>query len=133
MNMAIERKGFHGAKLALFVGDKLAVILRDDKPNIPSPNHWDMPGGGREGCETPLECVLRETYEELNIHVDPDAVVWGKRFPYPDGDRWFFLWLMSMRPSQIRLDLGMKARHGALNHPKNTQVYPIILSDFQID
>ena len=45
MNMAIERKGFHGAKLALFVGDKLAVILRGDKPNIPSPNHWDMPGG----------------------------------------------------------------------------------------
>ena len=89
--MAIERKGLHGAKLALFFGDKLAVILRDDKPNIPSPNHWDMPGGGREGCETPLECVLRETYEELNIHVDPVAVVWGKRFPYPDGDRWFFV------------------------------------------
>ena len=50
-----------------------------------------MPGGGREGCETPLECVLRETYEELNIHVDPAAVVWGKRFPYLDGDRWFFV------------------------------------------
>jgi 8-oxo-dGTP diphosphatase len=91
MNMAIEHKGFHGAKLALIVGDKLAVILRDDKPSIPSPNHWDMPGGGREGCETPLECVLRETHEELNIHVDPAAVVWGKRFPYPDGDRWFFV------------------------------------------
>ena len=91
MNMAIERKGLHGAKLVLFFGDKLAVILRDDKPNIPSPNHWDMPGGGHEGCETPLECVLRETYEELNIHVDPVAVVWGKRFPYLDGDRWFFV------------------------------------------
>lgn len=48
-------------------------------------------GGGREGCETPLECVLRETYEELNIHVDPAAVVWGKRFPHLDGDRWFFV------------------------------------------
>ena len=91
MNMAIEHKGFHGAKLALIVGDKLAEILRDDKPSIPLPNHWDMPGGGREGCETPLECVLRETHEELNIHVDPAAVVWGKRFPYPDGDRWFFV------------------------------------------
>jgi 8-oxo-dGTP diphosphatase len=91
MNMAIERKGFHGAKLALFVGDKLAVILRDNKPNIPSPNHLDMPGGGREGCETPLECVMCETYEEVNIHVDSVAVVWGKRFPYPDGNRWFFV------------------------------------------
>ena len=62
MNMAIEHKGFYGDKLVLIVGDKLAVILRDDKPSIPSPNHWDMPGGGREGCETPLECVLRETH-----------------------------------------------------------------------
>ena len=49
-----------------------------------------MLGGGREGCETPLDCVLFEIYEELNIHVDPAAVVWGKRFSYPDGDRWFF-------------------------------------------
>jgi 8-oxo-dGTP diphosphatase len=59
MNMAIEHKGLYGDKLALIFGDKLAVILRGDKPNIPSPNHWDMPGDGREGCETPLECVLR--------------------------------------------------------------------------
>ena len=91
MNMAIEHKGFNGDKLALIVGDKLAVILRGDKPNIRSPNYWDMPGGGREGCETPLECVLRETYEELNIHVDPAAVVWGKRFPYLEVGRWFFV------------------------------------------
>jgi len=45
MNMAIEHKGLYGDKLALIFGDKLAVILRGDKPNIPSPNHWDMPGG----------------------------------------------------------------------------------------
>ena len=87
MNMAIEHKGFNGNKLALIVGDKLAVILRGDKPNIRSPNYWDMPGGGREGCETPLECVLRENYEELDIHVDPAAVVWGKRFPYLEVGR----------------------------------------------
>ena len=91
MNMAIEHKGFYGDKLALIVANKLAVILRGNKPNIPSSNHWDMPGGGREGCETPLECVLRETYEELNIHVDPAAVVWGKRFPYLEVGRWFFV------------------------------------------
>ena len=39
MNMAIELKGFHVAKLASFVGNKLAVILRDNKPSIPSSNH----------------------------------------------------------------------------------------------
>ena len=58
-----------------FFGDKLAVTLRDNKPNIAPPNHLDMPGSGREGCETLLECVMCETYEELNIHVDSVAVV----------------------------------------------------------
>ena len=54
---------FDGAKLALFLGKDLVVILRDDKPDIPYPAHWDLPGGGREGAETPEACALRETYE----------------------------------------------------------------------
>lgn len=113
MNMAIERKGFHDAKLALFFDDKLAVTLRDNKPNIPSPNHLDRPGGEREGCETLLECVMCETDEELNIHVASVAVVWGKRYPYPQTGTGGFSFLMSMRLSQIRLDWGMEAKHGA--------------------
>lgn len=82
---------FDGAKIALFVGDRLAVILRDDNPDILFPNHWDMPGGGREGDETPLGCVLRETWEELGVQIDPNCVFWGKRFGHPLGDKWFFV------------------------------------------
>jgi 8-oxo-dGTP diphosphatase len=81
---------YHGAKLALFVGDDLAVILRDDRDDIPWPNCWDMPGGGREGNETPMECALRETHEELGVQIEPSAVVWGKRFDSELGDKWFF-------------------------------------------
>lgn len=91
MKMAVEGEGFHGAKLALFVGDHLAVILRDDDPNIVLPNHWDFPGGGREGNETPLACALRETFEELSIQIDPRTVVWGKRFARSSGNKWFFV------------------------------------------
>jgi 8-oxo-dGTP diphosphatase len=91
MNMANAGVDFHGAKLALFVGDALAVILRDDNPEIPWPNHWDMPGGGRENGETPLHCALRETHEELGVQIDPDKVIWGKRFDHPSGDKWFFV------------------------------------------
>ncbi|MEX0370148.1 MAG: NUDIX hydrolase [Tateyamaria sp.] len=80
-----------GAKLALFVGDQLATLLRDDKPDISWPNHWDLPGGGREADETPLQCVLRETREELNLVVDPGLVRWGRDYGASSGDiSWFF-------------------------------------------
>ena len=36
---------FSGAKLALFLGPDLLVILRDDRPDIPWPGRWDLPGG----------------------------------------------------------------------------------------
>jgi 8-oxo-dGTP diphosphatase len=61
MNMAVDDANFHGAKLALFGGDQLAIILRDDDPDMVSPNHLHFPGGGREGDEAPLACALRET------------------------------------------------------------------------
>ena len=51
---------FLGAKLAILVGDRIITILRDDIPTIPWPGHWDLPGGAREGAETPEETVLRE-------------------------------------------------------------------------
>ncbi|EJH02941.1 mutT/nudix family protein [Streptococcus pneumoniae GA56348] len=38
---------FQGCKIALFCGDKLLTILRDDKDDIPCPNMWELPGGGK--------------------------------------------------------------------------------------
>ena len=58
LNMAFE-----GAKIALYLGDRLVVIQRDDRPDIPFPGFWDLPGGGREAGETPFECVRRECGE----------------------------------------------------------------------
>lgn len=65
---------FNGSKIALFCGDDLLVYLRDDKPDIPFPGHWDLPGGGRENNETPLECALRETEEEFGIRIPATQV-----------------------------------------------------------
>ena len=62
--MEIEISDFTGCKIALFCGDSLLTILRDDKASIPWPNMWELPGGGREGDESPFECVAREVYEE---------------------------------------------------------------------
>ena len=76
--MGIEISDFTGCKIALFCGDKLLTILRDDKENIPWPNMWELPGGGREGDESPFECVAREVYEELGIHLTEDCLLWSK-------------------------------------------------------
>tara|TARA_R100000365_G_C2726070_1_gene57358 strand:+ start:257 stop:709 length:453 start_codon:yes stop_codon:yes gene_type:complete len=83
--------GFDGAKLALYLGEKLAVILRDDTPGLPFADHWDLPGGGREGEETPLGCALRECREELGIVVPEDAVIWQGSFDEAGRIKWFFV------------------------------------------
>ena len=79
--MDIDISDFTGCKIALFCGDKLLTILRDDKDNIPWPNMWELPGGGRESDESPFECVAREVHEELGIHLDEDCLLKSKVYP----------------------------------------------------
>ena len=79
--MEIEISDFTGSKIALICGDKVLTILRDDKDDIPCPNMWELPGDGREGDESPFECVAREVYEELGIHLNEDCLLWGKIYP----------------------------------------------------
>lgn len=72
---------FTGCKIALICEGQILTILRDDKEDIPWPNMWELPGGGREGNETPFECVAREVYEELNIQLSKDDVIWSRLYP----------------------------------------------------
>lgn len=93
---------FHGAKLALFIGDGLVTILRDDKPDIPWPAHWDLPGGGREGKEDGPACALRETREELGLIVPRSALSWGRLYWRKGLAFWFFA---AHLPATVRTDI----------------------------
>lgn len=93
---------FSGAKLALYLGRDLAVILRDDKPGLIFADHWDLPGGGREGSETPKECALRECYEELGLIVPQEALIWGRKFNEGTETKWFFV---AQLPHHLRNDV----------------------------
>jgi 8-oxo-dGTP diphosphatase len=64
-------EAFSGAKLAALHGDGLLTYRRDNKPGIPFPGLIDLPGGGREGGESPAECALRELAEEFGLVVPP--------------------------------------------------------------
>ena len=79
--MEIKISDFTGCKIALFCEDRILTILRDDKASIPWPNMWELPGGGREGDESPFECVAREVFEELGIHLTEDCLLWSKVYP----------------------------------------------------
>ena len=75
-----ERFEFTGCKIALICDGQILTILRDDKEDIPWPNMWELPGGSREGNETPFECVAREVYEELSIQLSKADVIWSRLY-----------------------------------------------------
>ena len=80
LDLLHKQMEFSGCKIALLCDDKLLTILRDDKASIPYPNMWELPGGGREGEETPFECVQREVFEELSLKLEEAAIVWAKEY-----------------------------------------------------
>ncbi len=50
--------------------DEILLYLRDNKPEIPFPHHWDLFGGHIEKGETPEEALEREVEEELGININ---------------------------------------------------------------
>lgn len=61
---------FSGTKIALLCDGRVLAYLRDAKAEIPFPNRWDLPGGGREGCESPIACAIREVMEEFGLELE---------------------------------------------------------------
>lgn len=63
---------------------ELFLALRDNKPGIPFPNHWDLIGGHVEKGETPEEALVREVKEELDI--DLMEYTFYKKYECLEGD-----------------------------------------------
>ena len=76
---------FGGTKMAAILGEALLVYARDDRPYIPFPGMLDLPGGGREGDETPAQCVTRELFEEFGVRLDVDRLHYHRPYRLGDG------------------------------------------------
>lgn len=125
-----EQSAFRGAKLFLFIGDQLAVMLRDDRPDIPWPDHWDFPGGAAEPGETPEACVLRETAEELTIEVRLTSLEWAQEFTSSTGaPEWFFAAHLPVERG-TEIVLGDEGQGWALMSPEDYIAHPKAIPHF---
>ena len=87
-----------GAKAALFCGGRILTYLRDDKPGLPWPNHWDLPGGGLEQRESAEQGLFREVFEEFGLHLTSAHLLWCGVFPTthtPDASAAFFAGILT--------------------------------------
>ncbi|WP_171177664.1 NUDIX hydrolase [Ruegeria sp. HKCCD8929] len=120
---------FSGAKIALFMGPDLLVIRRDDNPDIPYPDHWDFPGGGREDGEAPLDCALRETLEEVGLSLSADDIAWSNAYHRPRGDVWFFV--AHLPPETVdRVRFGSEGQGWRLMPPEEYADHPKAVPHF---
>ena len=52
----------------------------------------DLPGGGREASETPIQTLLREVKEEVGLHLTADRITGGTASRNAHGKTvWFFV------------------------------------------
>ncbi len=94
---------FVGAKAALFCDGAVLACLRDDHPGLSWAGHWDLPGGGREGDESPEDCFLRELEEEFGLRFSPDRLLWRRVFPsMMDASRASVFFAGRVSPDEIR-------------------------------
>jgi|SRR6185437_5233191 len=49
--------------------DGKVVLLKNER------NEWELPGGKLEPGEAPIECVVREIHEELDLRVNVDCIL----------------------------------------------------------
>jgi 8-oxo-dGTP diphosphatase len=124
---------FIGAKLVLLIGGRLVTLLRDDRPDIPFPDLWDMPGGGPEPGETPEDCVLRETFEELSLAIPADQLIWKQRFESPHVPGTYSWWFGAILPAQAeaQIQLGDEGQCWRLVDPESWLSNPRAIAHFK--
>jgi len=109
---------FSGSKIALLYGEELLTYQRDAFDHIPFPGLWDLPGGGRENNESPEECALRELYEEFELTLPEDRIIWKRRYVslQEDGKDSYFFVANITKPEIKSIKFGNEGQRWKMTH-----------------
>lgn len=110
---------------------ELFLALRDNKPGIPFPNHWDLIGGHVEKGETPDEALVREVKEELDI--DLLDYTFYKKYECLEGDaypniKFIYSGMINIPIEEITLLEGERAQYFSREEIQNLRFANIIKS-----
>lgn len=116
--------------------NKLLIYLRDDKPSIPFPNHWDLFGGIIEPGETPEQALVREIKEEIGI--DLESYTFFAAYDCVEGDvkpnkKYVFYATVDAVPEELTLEVGQRITSIYLEERSNYRFANIlgsIIDDF---
>ena len=92
--------------LLLNSNNELLMLLRDDIPNIPFPDMWDLPGGEVEPGEVPEETVKREMMEEMGLKLE--NISFFKRYETSELIDNVFWQRIDLNPDEIDLKEGQQ-------------------------
>lgn len=106
----------------IFVNSRCQVLLllRDNLPDLPYPNMWDVPGGHVEENETPEECIIREMKEEMNL-VIRDVKIFSV-IEFSDRVEYTFWVTLNFNADDINLTEGQRIKWFSETEAKNIEL-----------
>jgi len=108
---------------------EILLYLRDNKPGISFPNHWDLFGGYVEEGESIEQALLREVKEELNYELKEYSFF----KEYAGGEeetiknrKYVFLGRINLPIEQIKLNEGERLQYFAKTEIENVKFANIL-------
>lgn len=101
--------------------DEVLLILRDNKPGIPYPNMWDIPGGQVENGETPDETIRREMNEELGLKNLIEIKLFNI-FTSENITDYIYWKRIDLNPNEIDLTEGQRIEYFSIERIKQTKL-----------
>lgn len=101
--------------------DEVLLILRDNKPGIPYPDMWDIPGGQVENGETPDETIRREMNEELGLKNLIEIKLFNI-FTSENITDYIYWKRIDLNPNEIDLTEGQRIEYFSIERIKQTKL-----------